>query len=199
MSAVQRHCQSCILLREGKVVLQGGASTVINSYIRDCGANTEVPLHALKVRTGTGAIRLASFHLEDMVGHRVREVRSGSDFDIVLRYSCTNPDVCRKVDVGFSVHLPDETIIAVLYSSYTGIRFDSVAQTGEFRCRIARLPLQQGTYLIGARIVAEGEEADWPRTMIGQIEVLAGDFHGGGTNGYTGSAPLLLSGRWSLR
>ena len=70
---------------------------------------------------------------------------------------------------------------------------------GSFRCHVKRLPLKEGHYLIGVRVEAEGEAADWPRGMIGELKVIAGDFYGSGVKGFEGSAPLLLSASWSLK
>jgi lipopolysaccharide transport system ATP-binding protein len=106
----------------------------------------------------------------------------------------------RQVDVGFSLHLPDTTMLSVLYSSYTGNVFGSVPSVGEFRCIIRSLPLKEGRYLVGLRLTANGDEADWPQGFVGAVNVAAGDFFGTGGRGFQGgSAPLLLLGKWSLK
>ena len=52
---------------------------------------------------------------------------------------------------------------------------------------------------MGIRVVANREEADWPRNVVGAIDVVSGDFHKSGHSGFEGSAPLLLDGEWDVR
>ena len=149
-------------------------------------------------RSGTGVVRLTGFTIEDVDGQRSESVQSGMDFDLVFQFKCIESNGMSNADMGFSLHQADETILAVLYSSYTGHKFESIPVTGEFRCRVHQLALKEGRYLVGARIEVDGQEADWPKGMIGEIKVIAGDFYGSGVKGFNGPAPLLLSGSWSV-
>jgi lipopolysaccharide transport system ATP-binding protein len=199
MAAVKRLCHRCILLRNGKTVASGSADSVINQYVQDNSFTNGQSLEHSSQRSGSGAIRLTSFHLEDVDGNKIQEVQSGSDFCLVLHFKCAKSIVSRNVNIGISLHQPDETPVSVLYSSYTGQTFDSVSTSGAFRCLVKRIPLKEGRYMIGARVEAGGEEADWPQGMIGELDVIASDFYGTGVKGFDGSAPLLLSASWSLR
>jgi lipopolysaccharide transport system ATP-binding protein len=199
MAAVQRLCSHCALLHKGKLVDFGATSRIISRYLSESNCRSENSLENFPKRSGSGVIRFTSLHLEDAEGCRVECVQSGMDFSIVLGYRCTTPMLARKVDVGFSLHLPDTTMLAVLYSSYTGEVFANVPSTGEFRCLIRSLPLKEGRYLIGVRVVANGDEADWPQGFVGAVEVVSGDFFGTGIRGFQGAAPLLLAGAWQIK
>jgi homopolymeric O-antigen transport system ATP-binding protein len=199
MAAVSKLCQRCIMFKNGTPIASGSTDSVINAYIQDCFPAANSSLEKFTDRSGSGSIRLTDFYLEDKSGKKLDYVQSGSDFDLVFRFKCASPAGGRKVNIGFSLHQSDETTISVLYSSYTGQTFESVPAHGTFRCQVKRLPLKEGHYLIGVRVEAEGEEADWPRGMIGELEVIAGDFYGSGVKGFEGSAPLLLSASWSLK
>lgn len=198
MAAIRRLCQRCLLLNRGVLVNSGPSGSIINEYVRQCASKVDQPLENWAERSGTGAVRLVGFHLEDLEGHRLEQVPSGADFHVVLRFRCARSTGSRKVDVGISLHQPDETALSVLYSSYTGQRFETIPANGVFRCRVERLPLKEGRYLVGARVVADGQEADWPRGMIGHIDVVASEFYSSGSKGFDGTAPLLLTASWSV-
>jgi lipopolysaccharide transport system ATP-binding protein len=199
MAAIRRLCTRCIILKSGQVIAAGSTDSVINEYVRDDSSNGERSLEHFTPRSGSGVIRLLDIYFEDVEGNKIQQVQSGSDFFVVLRFKCAQSAGSRNVNVGISLHQPDETMISVLYSSYTGQTFESVSATGTFRCHIKRIPLKQGRYMVGARVEADGEEADWPQGMIGALDILESDFYGSGAKGFDGSAPLLLSGSWSVR
>jgi lipopolysaccharide transport system ATP-binding protein len=199
MAAVQRLCRRGIMLKKGRLVASGDTESVINAYVRECASNTDFPLEHFPERSGSGAVRLTAFRLEDADGNTIDQVTSGSDFSFVFEFKCAHSAGSRNVNIGISLHQPDETAISVFYSSYTGEKFDRVPANGAFRCQVRNLPLKEGRYLVGVRVEAEGEEADWPRGMIGALEVIAGDFYGSGVKGFDGAAPLLLTANWSLK
>ena len=199
MGAVSKLCQRCIMLKKGTTVASGSPGSVIGAYIRDCSPPAISTLENFPDRSGSGSIRLTDFFVEDLSGRRLDHVQSGSDFNLVFRFKCASLTGDRKVNIGFSLHQSDETTLSVLYSAYTGQTFESVPASGVLRCHVKRLPLMEGRYLIGVRIESAGGEADWPRGMIGMLEVIAGDFYGSGVKGFEGSAPLLLSASWSLK
>lgn len=200
MAAVQRLCSHSLLLKQGRVAYFGPTSEAVARYLNEpiSGAET-TSLEDFPKRSGSGLIRLTSFHLEDAGGQRVQCVQSGMDFFIVLGFRSPNANAPRQVDVGVSLHLSDTSMLAVHYASYTGQVFAKVPPKGEFRFKIRSLPLKDGRYPVGARIVANGEEADWPQGFVGAVDVVAGDYGGTGGRGFQGSAPLLLAGTWQLR
>jgi len=199
MAAVQRLCSKCVLLRRGRLASFGKTQHAITQYLNESSSRAECSLEDFPKRSGSGLIRFTSFHLEDAEGRRVECVQSGMDFSIVLGFRCRNEASCRQADVGFSLHLPDTTMLAVLYASYSGQVFPIVPAEGEFRCVIRALPLKEGRYPVGIRVVVNGDEADWPQGFVGEVEVVTGDFFGTGMRGFQGAAPLLLTGAWHLK
>ena len=198
MSAVQRLCHRCIILDHGMMAASGDTTSIIGSYLKDTASTAGFSLEYLPKRSGSGIIRLTKLFLEDTAGNRITEVQSGSNFNFVFEFRCASPGGARKVNIGISLHQSDETPICVFYSSYAGQVFESVPESGVFRCIVERLPLKEGRYPVSVRVEAQGEEADWPQGRVGALEVIAGDFYGGGAPGYDGTAPLLLSAHWSL-
>jgi lipopolysaccharide transport system ATP-binding protein len=198
MAAVAGLCSRAVLLEGGQVAATGPADEVIGRYLGGLHANAACDLAGRSDRSGSGAVRLTGFHMEDFSGRRLQSLASGQDVVFVFAYACAGGRCTRPADVGFSFQDMYDNFVFVLYSSYVGQRFTDLAPEGCFRCAVRRFPLARGRYTVGARVFVGREEADWPRDGIGRVDVADGDFFGTGSSGFEGRAPMLLSGDWSL-
>jgi lipopolysaccharide transport system ATP-binding protein len=200
MAAIQNLCSRCILLHKGEVNFSGTPERTIRHYVETM-TPTGLAGSSLGHRTdrsGTGSIRLTDFHIEDTTGRVVQAAMSGMDVVFVFSYEVTATDPLKKVDVGFSIASGADQLIFVLYSSYCGRYLDPLHPAGTFRCCVSNLPLAAGRYLVGARIVVDQEEADWPRDGVAFLDVEQGDFFGTGSPGFSGGLPFLVNGEWDV-
>jgi lipopolysaccharide transport system ATP-binding protein len=198
MAAIENLSRTVIFMNKGQIMEYGPTKPTILKYQATMRADTALKeLAERKDRSGSGAVRLTSFRVEDSAGQPVDSVRSGQEIDLVLGYECPFGPVKDEVDVGLSFGFGDNELISVIYGSYMGQTFRAIPQTGEFRFRIARFPFSQGRYVIGARVLTGGMEADWPRDGIAELTVESGDFYGTGRNGHE-SAPILLQAGLTL-
>jgi lipopolysaccharide transport system ATP-binding protein len=200
MAAIESFCHSTILFRDGTVSQYGPTSEVIRYYIEKevSVASDGTDLAFRRDRSGNGAVRLTSFHIEDIHGHIMPAVQSGMDVVFVFGFESRDGVAARNVDMGFSLHSRLDQALFVVYCSYLGQTFDVVPRAGVLKCHIPRLPLASGRYGVGARIVVGGEEADWLRNAVGYLQVETGDYYGTGSKGIDGGAPFLVSGTWSV-
>jgi lipopolysaccharide transport system ATP-binding protein len=200
MAAVSHLCTRGIFLKNGTVQSQGPIGEVVANYLDSVQADdTDAPdLAERKDRSGNGAVRLTSFEMRNANGAAMHMVQSGMEVEFVFGYRCDDPASVRGVDLGISLHRLDGTTLSVAYSSYMGRTFDPRQKAGEIAFRVKRLPLSAGVYKVGARVLANGMEADWPADSVGTLNVEAGDFFGTGNPGFGSNAPLLLDGRWEL-
>ena len=120
--------------------------------------------------------------------------------DIILEFGFKSAEnlTFQNVDVGVSISTYAGQILTVHYQSYKGDLFKDVSGSGSFQFHLKKFPFTQGRYLIGARILISGREADWPVDGIGYIDVETGDFFGTGSAGWNGPATLNLDGMWQL-
>lgn len=201
MGAVQRLCTSGICLEKGRLVCGGESKAIVNYYLESAlpSAFVEESLSARTDRSGNGALRITSFWVEDVHGRRIRDAMSGTDVDLVLAYETHEGKDLRRVDPGISIHTETGETLFVLYSSYLGGLLDVKGPRGELRCRLERLPLNPGRYVVAARVTVNGEEADWPRDGIACLNVEAGDFYRSGSLGANGATRFLVSGMWQTR
>lgn len=171
LSAIQRLCKTSVVLTKGIVGFVGDTKEAINFYTEH---QTNQPLVDLKQnsnRRGTGILRLVSFHIEDGEGTKVHAIESGADVYFVFSYSALNPGDIQSADFGFSL-AKDDHLVCNVYSSQTKEQLSNVHFEGSIRYRIKRLPLAPNVYHVGARVLANGVEADWPKGSIGSFEVL---------------------------
>ncbi len=198
MASVEQLCNRAVLLNRGVVTATGPSRNVIAEYLQNTVSNTQSLISSVVQRSGTGALRLTSVHLEDPSGNPIDYAQSGKDVAVVLGYRCAEGETPRNVDVGISLHASDTTMLSVLYTSYMRRPFQDIPPVGTFRFKLAQLPLKEGQYLIGARVVASGDELDWPQEPVGRLDVISGDFYGTGVKGYEGAAPMLLNGECTV-
>jgi len=198
MAAVEGLCASAVVLEAGRVVVHSPTDEAIRHYLGSIEPCLTRPasMDGGARRSGNGRIRLTSFHVESPVGVRVPAVRSGGDVALVLGYACAEGPPPHRVDVGVSLATARGQTLCVVYSSYLGRLFNDLPPAGVFRCRIPRLPLAAGRYLVGARVVVGGDEADWPRDGVGYLDVETGDFYQTGQRGFGDGAPILLHAAW---
>ena len=201
MATIENLCRRAVLLHDGEILLEGVSRGVITHYLNAVLPSTiqSVALSERRDRSGNGVVRLTGFFIEDIRGNKLAAAQSGMDVVFAFSFQCPHGKQPRNVDIGFSIHSNLQQILFVLYSSYVGQMFDAVPGSGTFRCRVNHLPLSAGCYLVHARVVVGGEEADWLRNAVGYLEVEFGDYYRTGSKGFNGSAPLLVGGEWEVR
>jgi homopolymeric O-antigen transport system ATP-binding protein len=199
MAAIQNLCTRCLCLYRGHVSFEGTATDSVAYYLRMMQATVDsCSLRNRTDRAGNGRIRLCGHHFEDEEGGHCSALQSGKNVTFVFDYETSSGQPLKNVSVGFGVSALNGQLLFVLYSSYTAEDFASVPPSGQFRCRLPRLNLSPGRYLLGARVLVDGVEADWPNDGIGHFDVEAGDFFGTGSLGFGAKAPFLVDGNWSL-
>ncbi len=198
LAAVEGLCNGALVLDSGRVAFQGGVGPAVQCYVNELSSTRGDSRIAAAERRGDGRLRLTSFRIEDPEGRRLRAARSGADTVFVLGYEGRAGTDLRDVDAGISVAAPTQQLLFVVYASYVGQVLASAPPAGELRCLIRRLPLAEGCYTVGARVLVAGVEADWPRVGVGVLNVEGGDFYGTGQAGFGGRAPLLVRADWSV-
>ena len=200
MAAIQNLCSRGILLEKGQVQLIDTAERAIQRYseqVTPSESAGEMLAHHTN-RSGNGLIRLTRFGIEDTSGNPLRCASSGKDVVFVFDYEVNGDEMPKRVDMGLSVATGTQQIVFVLYNSYKGHYLEPKSRKGTFRCRVENLPLAAGVYIVGARVVVDNDEADWPKDGVGRLEVEQGDFYGSGSTGFQGS-PFLVDGEWEVR
>ncbi|GIK10624.1 MAG: ABC transporter ATP-binding protein [Chloroflexota bacterium] len=202
MAAIENLCGRTLLIHQGKIIKDAPTRIAIEHYLETIldSAVEGISLADRIDRRGTGDIKLTSFHIENKQRKKVTSITTGEDLIFVFGYKTKkNGVLLRNIDVGFSIHsIANNQTLCVLYSSYVGVNFNDISKAGTFRCQVPKFPLAPGRYRVGARIVVNSVEADWPQDGIGYIDIESGDYYGTGSNGFGGNAPFMLLGNWQL-
>jgi lipopolysaccharide transport system ATP-binding protein len=201
MAAIENLCSRSLLLKDGQIIEIGRTDKVINYYLGHI-LNPPIEDNLLLRRTdrrGSGQIKLTGFHIEDTEGNKLAAAKSGDEIVFVFGYITPSSLPHRDVDIGFSLHsYTHNQTLAVFYSSFVNTVFGKVPNNGLFKCKVPKLPFAPGRYRVGARIVVDGVEADWPQDGVGFLDVESGDFYGSGRKGFEGNTPFLFLGEWQV-
>lgn len=198
MAAVQNLCGRSFLMAQGEMVYHGLTSDVLNYYLGTLKEESKKEsLGERSNRSGNGMIKIVDFFVEDNSGKKIETMISGMTVTFVFRYECPKPENIRVADMGLSIHQNDFEILTIIYSSYTGKVYTNIQTSGEFRITIENFPFTQGSYSIGALLLADGVVADWPEGEVAKICVEDGDFYNTGRVSSFGKAPFLIDGKWS--
>jgi lipopolysaccharide transport system ATP-binding protein len=198
MGSIKTLCTRAISMRNGTVDFSGTAEETVNRYIiSNFEEKLESDLEALENRTGSARVIFSSFHLENSEGQTVESVLTGEDVTFVFRIHVKDAGV-KEIDLGWSLHNRYGDFQAHLYNSFQNFRITNDGKAGymHVRCKLKSFALAVGRLYMQARIVADGEEADWPRDYLGAVDVEDGDFFDTGQKTMC-LAPYLMKGEWS--
>ena len=201
MGAIETLCSSAILLDKGKLLTTGKTSEVINDYLLKVFSADNNNYFDNVNRSGTGRFRVTSFHIEDQSGTQLENGKSGQPLTFVFAFKNDSLTPRDRVSFGFSVSSDREVPIFHYYSHFSEKYYQDLPEAGHIKCTIPGLSLAPGNYLVGCRVVANGdqalgEELDWPQVYI-PLTIEASDFYEVGNANLSSWGPILVKGYWS--
>jgi len=197
MAAIENLCSRCLVLNAGKLSFDAIAKESIAFYLQTSMSSLKgrtLP-QGIK-RTGTKEIVFTGCAVENEKREQVEAVSSGAAVVFAFDYKINSSTPLKNVCLGFSIHGNLGETLSILYSDFSGVTFSDLPSKGTLRCCINEFPFSNGRYLIGARLMVGGVEADWPHGPISSFDVQAGDFYGTGSVPHSGLGPVLLHGVW---
>src|SRR5512144_2603302 len=156
LTAVERLCDSALLIETGRIAASGGPASVVGEYHRRISIEQGAPL--VTADQGTAAIEITGLMLANPRGGNAIAFRTGEPLSIAVRYRAVQPVAGAVVEVSY--HSSDgRTLIA---SATTDVLHIPVGEgTIEFAC--PSLPFLPGAYYINviARDRATGHVLHW--------------------------------------
>lgn len=194
MAAVQRLCNTGVLLRNGCISYQGIIDNVINTYISDYNEKTIVDIENDIRREGTGDVIFANFYILKTSHEKTSTVMTGEDvsfnFIIKAKKRC-------KIDLGFSIHNMDGSTITILYSGFQNYFFEVEKGYNLITCLIKDFSFCSPRLRVAGLIkLQDGTISDWPKFGLGEIDIIIGDYYGTGKESHNG-IQYLLRGEWN--
>ncbi|MBM3301533.1 MAG: ABC transporter ATP-binding protein, partial [Deltaproteobacteria bacterium] len=200
MAVVENLCRKCVLLAGGQVVCVDDSAEVIASY-HGSGNEGRTILSERTDRKGSGLVKGVAITIHDGMGRRSGSARSGGDVEIRLHFEVRSGVAAKNVLVGFLLSTNLDTPVFLQHSGLTNTDFGALPARGVFVCRIPRLPLVPGRYLITFSVLADrgvgGNYLDSVRNAA-ELQVVEGDFYGSGVLPNNPRAASLVDAAWHL-
>jgi lipopolysaccharide transport system ATP-binding protein len=200
LPAVSSLCSRTIVLEKGQISFVGDTADAISHYLvpgLERTAQGNLPAHI--PRSGNGKIVLEKVWISSEDGREQETIVTGQS--VVFNFKLLNmtKSDLPNVSVGVGIHDHFGSNISILYSDYCG-RFFRLG-TGEtiVTCTIQKFPLSEGRYFIHARVLSNGEEADFPLDHVTKLSVENGRFYDSAVPFHSGIGIVLLSGQWSAK
>jgi lipopolysaccharide transport system ATP-binding protein len=196
LTAVQNLCPRSMLLAHGRQVLTGPTSKVIDEYVRTVRGHAATALTARTDREGTGRFRFTGIAFEDAQGP-VDVAVTGEDLEIVLNYESSDGQRIRGAGFAVGVYTVLGSLVLQLQSDVAGANLTTIPPVGSIRCKVPRLPLPAGHYVLNLMGATGGTPADWLQ-RASELTVAEGDFFGSGRRLPDSHQTVLVEQEWSL-
>lgn len=194
LAAVQNFCNRSILLEKGSITGMGQTDIIINKYLKNIAALSEMPLKNRLDRQGNMKLKIT----EVKFIYNKRETKrfcSGDDISIDVAYeakeefrpTCMVFYLSIKTQQGFSLSL--------CQSDLSGISIDKIKKTGRLRCVLFSVPLAPGAYSGNVACEEKGDMVDWVADAF-SFEVMPGNYFENGK--IPAHSPVLLRQKWSV-
>ena len=180
MAAIEKLCETGILLSHGRLLQCGPISDVVNHYLTDLHDMVGLSLHNRRDRTGSGALRFNGVALRDGNGDAVTALTCGMAAAIELIIGNTTGHKLSRVEIGVGINSEHGQRLLTLGTDLADENFaewplgiESVV------LRLPRVMLAPGRYEYTLYASVNGEVADWIKSA-GIFDVETGDFYGTG-------------------
>ena len=197
MEAIQNLCERGILLSNGKIVFTGNIKQTIDRYLILGKSLFEIQdIEKMRNRKGNGKVIFTSFFIENEMGIRVLNINTGDTIKLCFGLKVKDRTI-QKIDLGFSLHNKYDEMQAYLYSGFQQVYFGHENDELIVKCQLTNVSFGVGSLLVRGRILADGNEADWPSEVIGLLNIENGDYF---LTGKTTDiiAPFMIKGKWEL-
>jgi lipopolysaccharide transport system ATP-binding protein len=193
LTAVAKLCHRAMLLDHGTKIIEGPTRGVIETYTSRVGAENATELAERKDRAGSGRLRFIEVEFQTESG----QPTTGEDLDVVLRYDTAGEGRPLRANFAITITTVLGELMLHLYSVSSGETLENLPPRGEVRCRLPRLPLPSGRYLLNIWADAGGETFDWVQRAC-ELTVSEGDFYGSGQRPLEGHAAVLVEHDWTV-
>lgn len=199
MTAIANLCTTAMLLDAGKLTTMGKTGDVVDLYFKaNQSEQGRGDIAERRDRTGSGALRIVGFWLEDAEGNRVTSGRTGADINLVFEYATLEaPEGAHELRVTAVVAGSQGLRLFGLPSDVVTTLSGVLGKRGRFVCTVPKLPLQPGNYEIDISVFVGREMTD--KVMkAGSLTVIEGDYFASGRLPHAHAGDLLVPFGWRL-
>jgi lipopolysaccharide transport system ATP-binding protein len=191
LSAVERLCDSALLLDHGRVAFQGPTSDAIERHLQ-AGPGADGMLAEPSRRPGRGRVRFTRIGVL-CDGRPAVHLASGARVELLLDYrveDTTGPVRGARIRAAW-MNLLGDTLFVCLNDAAGYPIPELPGPSGTIRIEIPVLPLNAGTYRLGV-LIKSGRELEDSVSDAAELTVAGGDFFGTGAPWPADSGPFLV-------
>lgn len=196
MGAVSKLTTKSLLINQGTMEGVFCTKLAIEKYLHNIQPTSSSSLDSFQ-RKGNGKCRISQIRLFSKGGSSL--IQTGQDLFISLVFDFNTTDKIFDFNVGLAIFNSQGQFITVLNSKMSMGHMDPIATNQSIECRIPKLPLFRGTYLIKPTIFLNFELADQLQDEV-KLEIEAGDYYGHGMPNDQGRASgIYIEQIWNYR
>ncbi len=188
LSAVERLCDSALLLNHGRLAFQGSTGDAIEHYLQRSSGSRGL-LDSRDSRPGRGRVRFT--RMETFCdGRPAVHLTSGAKVELLLDYESEGTVEGVRIRLAWTNLLGDTMFVCL--NEAAGLAIPELpGPSGTVRIAIPSLPLNQGTYRVSAWIKSQRELED-EISDAAELTVAGGDFFGTGVAMPADCGPFLV-------
>jgi len=195
MAAVQSLCSHGVLLNSGRVEKCGMAAEVVERYLTNRGALSNVPLAERRDREGGQGGCLNGMTVNDLPAESGPMVYCGSKVTFRLQYQIREPVIAPF----FSLSFWDNQGSQILYltTRMAGCQLSTLSGSGAISCVVDKMPLVPGDYLLNVALWTDERCIDKVEGAA-TLHVSEGAFFGSADTSHFKYGKFLVEHRWSV-
>jgi lipopolysaccharide transport system ATP-binding protein len=193
MSVVQNLCPRVIVLREGRVSLDGPGDEAIRDYLSSLAAGAERAFEDNPERRGSGAVRLTAASVLDLDERPSQHLVAGSP--AAFQFTYENRIGAGQARLALTIYNQMGVAVTSLDTRLTGFHVN-LAERGRLVCRIPVLPLPLGQYRIATSVILDGKSVDWvPNALV--FDVVSSTFFQSSLSPPAQTSACLVQHQWT--
>lgn len=196
MEAILGLCPRTILINQGQITADGPSREVVHQYTKESMERAAQKSLDGKIRRGDGIIEFTGFHLRDPQGRPTPHILCGDPVDLVVDYRSANGQALSNVSIWIWLLDPLRKPLTCFWSRLTNQDFKQIPAQGRLVCRVPKVNLTPGTYMIDLAAKVDKGKSD-KLLEAAKLEVTSGDFFGTGRP-INRNGQFLCTHSWSL-
>lgn len=196
MAAIQNLCNKSLVLNQGSVSFPlSNTEAAIDHYLEKVFAQNTVKVSERKDRRGLGDVIITDFRLTNDKDEEQAVFASGQEVFFKLYYRSKVKNEVLNLLASVALYNAEGLYITELSNYYTHDPIKPKVSEGCIICRVPKLPLTKGEYIMNILIRNHGIIQDWI-TDAALISVENGDFFGTGKSIDAELKMILFDQQW---
>jgi|SRR5688572_22580386 len=198
MAAIQNLCNKSMVLSQGKISFPlTDTEAAISHYLEKIFVQNEIKISDRKDRQGLGEIKLVDFRMTNGKGEEQVLYASGQEVLFKFYYECIQPQSSLNLITSLALYNTEGFYITELSNYFTNDQIKGTNDKGCVICKVPRLPLTKGEYVMNLIIRNHGIIQDWIIDAA-ILSVENGDYYGTGRAIDADLKMILFEQEWSV-